>query len=65
MANTTHTDRDLLSTAKLCEVLQSSPLKVERAAEAAHVEPVLRLNGVSYWADSTVDTIREALKSRG
>jgi hypothetical protein len=55
-------EHDLLSIGKLCEVLQSSPGAVERAAAKARVVPALRLNGVIYFSDSQVSAIRERLR---
>ncbi len=62
MTHTTHTERDLTSTARVCELLQSTPRRIERAAEQAHVEASLRLNDVAYWSDDAIGLIREQLK---
>lgn len=61
MANTTHTDHDLMSTARVCELLQTTPRRLMRAAEQSHVEPSLRLNDVAYWSDNAIDAIRAQL----
>ncbi len=57
-------ERDLLSTGKLCELLQATPNRIERAAELAGVSATLRLNGLSYWDDAGVEAIRSKLAER-
>jgi hypothetical protein len=55
-------ENDLLSVAKMCELLKASPREIELAAETAGVSVALRLNLVSYFSDRDLDAIRYALE---
>lgn len=53
---------ELLSTAKLCQILQRSPEEIRRAAEAAGVNPELVLNDIRYFPAESMQVIRDSLK---
>ena len=57
-------ENDLLSAGKVCELLQVTPRKLERAAAKAAVMPALRLNSVDYFTDADVGAIRKQLSGQ-
>ncbi len=56
--------KEYLSSGKLCELLQHSPAEIRKAAEAAGVQPAMRLNCIPYYADESVSLIRAALPAQ-
>jgi uncharacterized protein YcbX len=52
---------NVVTTGKLCELLQAGPGQVKAAAEAAHVRPVLVVNGRAHFDEEDVPRIRAAL----
>lgn len=58
-------ERDLLSTARLCELFRCLPNRVYAAALRAGVCPALRLNGVDYWCSGVAEMMRDHLAEAG
>jgi hypothetical protein len=54
---------NVVTTGKLCELLQAGPGQVKAAADAAGVKPVLVVNGRSHYDESDIERIRAALKA--
>ena len=56
------TSIQVVTLAKACELLQSTPSTVRAAALLAGVEAVLTINDRPHYRESDVDRIREALR---
>ena len=56
-------DADLYSIGRLCALLQASPRRIESAAIAAGIHPVLRLNGIIHFSDDQIMVIRKNLQA--
>ncbi len=53
--------QDLMSLAALCEFLQATPHRVERAAEKLKLTPALRIDGRPFYDSDQVEKLREVL----
>lgn len=56
--------KSLLSTGKVCQLFQTTPTMLERAAERARISPALILNGIKHWSEEDLPEIRRELKRR-
>jgi hypothetical protein len=54
---------DLLSTGRLCEILQVGPNELRRRLDAMRLSPALFLNGIPYYEASVIQALR-ALPAR-
>jgi hypothetical protein len=52
---------DFYTVGKLCELLQTSFSKLQRAIRDSGAEPTFRMNGIEYYEAGAVERIREVI----
>lgn len=58
-------ERDITSIGCLCQRLQASYRRIERAAEALGIVPAMRINGVVHFDGEQEEAIRRQLQGEG